>query len=343
MTDNDTPENISDNNYSISIAGIVTVSISLLLCLFMIIIYIINYIQIKSGIYQKEGNEDRESEALLSTGAEIENNNNTKKKKKIGLGSNYMLFLILTNFIGGINELTLFILNLKNGLKENDNICKVLGISHNFFDLCGVCWITMITFLFYCSTKNTHEIFFKETKYLIIGFVYSFSISLIISVCPLINNYYTSENRLCFYNKSLDNNFIIFWNICNASIIGINCIFNCFCLFKTFNYYSEKLKLLKNNQKQYKQLLLYIWIFRVFPLVLIVTGLLKVSSRIINIFKISQMFDLILGFSNSIAHNLNGAFNSMACIFFFKGVFMSCFNKNNKDNTQKEPESIELK
>ena len=117
---------------------------------------------------------------------------------------------------------------------------------------------------------------------------------------------------------------------------------NCFWLCKTFSYYSKKSSVLKNqNEKEYKRLLWYIWIFRIFPFVLILTGLTKVSSRLIGIFLDpgTDPDDTIikyLGYFNASIHNLNGFFNSLACFYFFRGVFWCCIDEEEEENNSNE-------
>ena len=254
-----------------------------------------------------------------------------------------MFLLILSNFVGGLVELTLFL----NYESLDDEKCVVFGVTHNFFELCGICWTTMLTFLFYCSTKISHEIFYKEGKYLFIGFLYSFIISAFFGFGPLLNDYYGNKELLCFFRYSKDEDgkndiYILLWNIGNATVIGINCILNCFWLCKTFSYYSKKSSVLKNqNEKEYKRLLWYIWIFRIFPFVLILTGLTKVSSRLIGIFLDpgTDPDDTIikyLGYFNASIHNLNGFFNSLACFYFFRGVFWCCIDEEEEENNSNE-------
>ena len=315
------------NNDKIVFVGKITVSISLTCCLALIIIYIIYYLQVKFGILiDKESNQSSIKKSILEK--PNEDGNDDKNKKRVGLGSNYMFLLILSNFIGGIFELILFI-SYDNGNLKGD-LCILLGISHSFFELCGICWTTMLTYLFYCSTSVSDEIFFKETKYLIIGFLYSILTSLIFGVGPAFSSYYGEEKYLCFFRYG--NDMILFWNISHAIIIGLNLIFNCFFLFRTFVFYSKRAHILKKqNEKEYKQLLIYIWVFRIFPFVLIITSLIKGSSRVIAYFLSNKSLLLkILGFSNVMIHNLNGFLNSLACFYFFRGVFWCCSSKDTK-------------
>ena len=321
-------EEQNPNNDKIVFVGKITVSISLTCCLVLIIIYFIYYLQVKFGILtDKESNKNSIKKSILEKPSE--DGNDDKDKKRVGLGSNYMFLLILSNFIGGTFELILFI-SYDNGNLKGE-LCSFLGITHNFFELCAICWTTMLTYLFYCSTIVSHEIFFKETKYLIIGFLYTIPISLIFGVGPMINNYYGEEKYLCFFRYGDD--MILFWNISHAIIIGLNLIFNCFFLFKTFVFYTKRAHILKKqNEKEYKQLLIYIWVFRIFPFVLILTAIIKGSSRVIAYFLSNESLLLkILGFSNVMIHNLNGFFNSMACFYFFRGVFWCCSSDNKKD------------
>lgn len=323
-------EGKNPNNDKIVFVGEITVIISLTCCLVLIIIYIIYYLQVKFSILiDKKSNKSSIKKSILEK--PNEDGNDDKNTKKVGLGSNYMFLLILSNFIGGTFELVLFI-SYDNGSLQGD-LCTLLGITHNFFELCGICWTTMLAYLFYCSTIVSHEIFFKETKYLIIGFIYTILTSLIFGVCPVFSGYYGEIQYLCFFRYG--NDMILFWNISHAVIIGLNCILNCFFLFKTFVFYSKRAHILKKqNEKEYKQLLIYIWVFRIFPFVLILTAIIKGSSRVIaSSLSGDSLLLKILGFSNVVIHNLNGFINSMACFYFFRGVFWCC-SSNNKKTTK---------
>ena len=57
---------------------------------------------------------------------------------------------------------------------NEDGKCRLFGFAHNFFDLFAVCWTIMLTLLFYRSTDLSNEMLYKDTKYLLIGFLFSF-------------------------------------------------------------------------------------------------------------------------------------------------------------------------
>ena len=341
------------DNDGIVFVGMVAVLLTIFFCFIMIIIYIISCLQIKCDILVKDNNNSNSNKkksilgkATLQSDGESDENIKKKEDRNIGLGSNFMLMLILSNFIGGIVELLLFMHYQQTDGDLDESICKVLGVAHNFFELCGICWTSLLTFLFYCSTKISHEIFYKEGKYLFIGFLYSIIISVIFSFGPLLNQYYGKKEYLCFFKYSEESDgdnkiFILLWNIGNSTVITLNCIFNCFWLCKTFGYYSKKTKILKKQSiKEYKQLLLYIWVFRIFPFVLIITGLIKVSTKIIGNFIESQIIISILGYSNVLIHNLNGFFNSLACFYFFRGVFWCCIEEEEDNNSNQASQCL---
>lgn len=332
------------DNKGIVLTGMITVIITIISCLMMIIIYFISYLQIKFEVLIDKNTQPRnKTRSILDNGIYPSENeldetkNKNENNKSIGLGSNFMFLLILSNFLGGINELLLFVHYRDTEGQLDFILCNIYGVIHNFFELCGICWTSMLTYLFYCSTKASHEIFYKENKYLLIGFIYSLLISIIFGLGPLLNNYYGEKNYLCFfkYSKDDENNaiFISIWNICNGTVIALNCICNCFWLYKTFGFYAKKAHIIKKKSlKEYKQLLIYIWVFRMFPIVLILTGLIKVSTRIIgNFLNPLNLLTKILGYSNVIIHNLNGFFNSLACFYFFRGVFWCCIKEDDDE------------
>ena len=63
---------------------------------------------------------------------------------------------------------------------------------------------------------------------------------------------------------------------------GLNNLFNAYCLIRTYQYYSKKLAIIKKqNKKEYKLMLIYVWVFRIFPIVLLISRIFKGISRII--------------------------------------------------------------
>ena len=323
----------------------ITASITIFFCLILIITYFISFLQVKFNILIKEEDISKEirrasryshSSFIENTGLEIKDEG--KKPKKIGLGSHYMFFLILSNFLGGISELIYIISENKNKYsKDTENVeCIIFGFLHNFLDLSSVCWTTMLTYLFYKSTNLSSEILFKDEKYLLIGFLYWFFSCGIFCVVPLIEKCYGFSSTYCSFRRVKEDKNEIelkIWIFSFIIIVILNSIFNCICLYKTTIFYSKKLKILKTqNIKEYKLIRIYVRVFQIFPIVLVITRALKLMPVILLKLFGEKFITKIFVYLNAFAFNLNGTFNSLSCIYFFRGVFWCCFSSNDKDD-----------
>ena len=337
---------------------------SLACCLFLMIVYVILCLQRKFNICNK--NENRNSnETIESDYSSIDNNkeNKNNRKRKIGLGSNFMFLLTTSNFFGSLIEFLFYFYYKKMLLKEkesdrfsiknykdinNDNGCKFFGFAHNFWDLSSVCWTTMLTLLFYCSTNLSNEMLYKGKKYLIIGFIYCIISCIIFCGLPLIkNNYgfarfycsfrYVEFNEINLFEEERISTIIYRWSF--ILFIAINNLFNAYCLIKTFKFYSKKLTLIKKqNKKEYNLMLIYVWVFRIFPIVLLISRIFKGISRII-IEKLDGEGNVVkntIEYINAFLFASNGIFDSIACIFFFKGVFWCCSSDSLSQTSSEE-------
>ena len=338
---------------------------SLACCLFLMIVYVILCLQRKFNICNK--NENRNSnETIESDYSSIDNNkeNKNNRKRKIGLGSNFMFLLTTSNFFGSLIEFLFYFYYKKMLLKEkesdrfsiknykdinNDNGCKFFGFAHNFWDLSSVCWTTMLTLLFYCSTNLSNEMLYKGKKYLIIGFIYFIISCIIFCGLPLIKNNYGFARFYCSFryvefneiNENIEEERIstIIYRWSFILFIAINNLFNAYCLIKTFKFYSKKLTLIKKqNKKEYNLMLIYVWVFRIFPIVLLISRIFKGISRII-IEKLDGEGNLVkntIEYINAFLFASNGIFDSIACIFFFKGVFWCCSSDSLSQTSSEE-------
>jgi hypothetical protein len=339
-------------------------AISLVCCFFLIIVYIILCLQVKFNMCRKNENNNsndiRENDYSSEIGIKKENNND-KNTKKIGLGSNFMFFLTLSNFFGSLFEF-LFYFYYKKKIKKDepslnnfknindDKVCHFFGFSHNFWDLSSVCWTTMLTLLFYRSTNLSNEMLYRDKKYLSIGFIYVLFSSIIFSFIPYLNDNYGFARYYCSFryqefnlingeiqvNKEKVTTLIYRWSFIGFTVL--NNIFNAFCLIKTFQYYSKKLALIKKkNKKEYKLMLIYVWVFRIFPIVLLISRFFKGISRVIieRLDDHGQTVKNSIEYINAFLFASNGIFDSIACIFFFKGVFWCC-SSNSLSKTSSE-------
>jgi hypothetical protein len=342
---------MSDQNddLSLRLVKIIPASITIFLCFILIITYFISFLQVKFNIFVKEDlkeritKENRYSHSSFNEKAGIPSKEEENKTtKKIGLGSHYMFYLILSHFFGGITELIYLIKNYNYKLEPKALGCQIFGLLHNFFDLSSVCWTTMLTYLFYKSTNLSSEILYKDYKYLFIGFIYWLFSCLILCVIPYFRDAYGFSNTYCAFRKNDNGDHeLFFWIYFFIFIIFLNSIFNCFWLYKTTIYYSKKLKnLQRQNIKEYAVLLIFVRVFQIFPIVLVITRIIKFVSVIFLIFGIEDSTGIFV-YLNGFFFNINGALNSLACIYFFRGVFWCCFeNKDKVDDTNSNEKNI---
>ena len=336
-------------------------AISFVCCFFLIIIYLILCLQVKFNICRKNENNDSNDIIENDYSSEIDinkENNSDNKSKKIGLGSNFMFLLTLSNFFGSLFEFLFYFYYKKmvpiDGLSNNnyknindDKVCHFFGFAHNFWDLSSVCWTTMLTLLFYRSTNLSNEMLYRDKKYLSIGFIYLICSSIFFSIIPYINGNYGFARFYCSFryiefNGNMEpigersTTLIYRWSF--IGFTGINNLFNAFCLIKTYRYYSKKLALIKKkNKKEYKLMLIYIWVFRMFPIVLLISRFFKGISRVIieELDGEGQKVKNAIEYINAFLFASNGIFDSIACIFFFKGVFWCC-SSNSMPKTSSE-------
>ena len=346
---------INENDEHIILARSIFCSISFTLCFFLIIVYIISVLQVKFKLCIKGEDNNNLNPLLDNENYSLE----SKKKKfnseaKIGLGSNFVFMLTISNFLGSFFEFLFYFYyqNKKNKIndldKENiklyhsingDKKCKLFGFAHNFFDLYTVCWISMLTLLFYRSTNLSNEMQYHDKKYLIIGFIYSSILSLIFCGIPLVTGSYGFATYYCSFRyketNEINNEYKIFnektmnkvYRVSFVAITFLNNAFNALCLIKTTLFYSKKLVRIKSqNQNEYKLMRIYVWVFKIFPIVLLASRLFKGLSRlIIDKFELSRKNEDFIEYVNAFFFASNGIFDSIACIFFFKGVFWCCW------------------
>ena len=339
-------------------------AISLVCCFFLMIVYTILCLQVKFNVCRKKENNDSndiiENDYSSEIGYNKENNNNNNSKK-IGLGSNFMFLLTLSNFFGSLFEFLFYFYYKKmvenekpedrlslNNYKNinNDKVCHFFGFFHNFWDLSSVCWTTMLTLLFYRSTNLSNEMLYRDKKYLSIGFIYLIVSSIFFSIIPYINENYGFARFYCSFryqefiddkNFEKSSTFIYRWSF--IGFTGLNNLFNAFCLIKTFQYYSKKLALIKKkNKKEYRLMLIYVWVFRIFPIVLLISRFFKGISRVIveRLDGDGPTVKSAIEYINAFLFASNGIFDSIACIFFFKGVFWCCSSNSLKETSSEE-------
>ena len=336
-----------ENDKEIILFRTICCGISIFFCFLLILVYFILCFQVKFNVCIKKEIDDRSLFDNDMTSEASSNKSNHNKKGKIGLGSNFMFLLTISNFFGSIFEFMFYFyyIEKRKDFSENqvnkmyqyindDNICLLFGVAHNFFDLFTVCWISMLTLLFYRSTNLSNEMLYHDNKYLIIGFAFSIISCLIFCIIPIFSTSYGFARYYCSFryysfkeeSNTYEEEFIdILWRYGFVGITVINNLFNVICLLKTSSFYSKKLKIIKKqNKKEYKIMLIYVWVFRIFPIVLIISRIFKGISRMVINYVENKTVINIFEYINGFLFASNGIFDSIACIFFFRGVFWCC-------------------
>ena len=348
---------IEDDDEKIIFSRTVFCGISFTCSFLLIVVYIINCIQVKyrKCIRNEEkvlNENENENNYLDMDDNEDENYNKKDNRGKIGLGSNFMFIMTISNFFGALFEFSFYFYYMKKkSLEENldlsnnylynnineDKVCTLFGFAHNFFDLFTCCWITMLTLLFYRSTKILNDMPNHEAKYLTIGFAYCIILCIILCIIPLTRGSYGFARYYCsfkynslskkgeYYVKEPEKFLDKAWRYAFIAVTSLNNIINVIWLLLTNNYYSKKLKRIKiQNKNEYKIILCFVWVFRIFPIVLIISRFYKgVSRMVLNIVDSKEVID-IMQYINGFLFASNGIFDSIACLFFFRGVFWCC-------------------
>ena len=364
----DEQDPMDDNDKYIILTRTIFCGISSFCCLVLIIIYIIYCLQVKYNLLTKKV-ENEESNNLLDneiSSDEGKKSDDNKNEKKIGLGSNFMFFLTISNFFSAIFEFPFYFyyMNVINNNEEKTNIqkfkeinndpnCLLFGFAHNFFDLAAVCWTTMLTLLFYSSTNLSNKMLYDDNKYLFIGFIFTIVSCVILCFIPVFTGSYGFARYYCSfrYNEADENEIKdellinTLWRYSYIFVTFINSLFNVIWLFRTNIFYSKKLEIIKKqNKREYKLMLIYVWVFRIFPIVLVVSRIFKGLSRIIiDKFKLGHsFFGSFIEYINAFLFASNGIFNSIACMFFFRGVFWCCYNNIESENETKQSSNMDF-
>ena len=128
------------------------------------------------------------------------------------------------------------------------------------------------------------------------------------------------------------------WNYSSMLITFINIVFHLFCLVKTHRFYSDKLKILKQQDKdKYKSLIIFVWVFRLYPIVIIITRSYRVIARVIvevvnkATNENEESSTNIIEYINGFIYSSNGIIISLASILFFRGIFTCCSSETIKE------------
>ena len=316
--------------------------ISFFSCLFIICLYI------KLNIHILKKKEKKFFEHILDSNYNDYFISTNSERNKIGLGAHFFFYLIIGNFFGSFFE-AIFTKFFNSTEKiKNNSTCIFFAVMHNLFDIWNVCWTTMITFLFFQTSKShIKKVNINETQLTKIGFIYLLITIIIITIIPLIINakkYYGIANIYCSFISNIKENF---FSLLLILLIFVNLIINIYFLYKSQNYYTKKLLLLKaqNNYREFKVVSIVKYILIGFIFVLAISRIFKGLSRI----GISDRYDIevpywitiIFLYLGTIMFSLTGFFNSLISIYFFRGV-LCCKNHYQKINNIDEKNTINI-
>ena len=329
----------SKDNKDIILTRMICSCISIVFCFGMIIIYIVLCFQVRHNKKKElKGKDDCEK-------TDITSNNN----QKIGLGSHFMFCLILSNFFSSIIPIIYYVAEQNNKFDSKVTpLCTALGFFHNFFDLCAVCWTSVIVKLFLTSTRINEFVPGQEKKTMVISTLYSIIFPFLFTTIPFCTKEpYANADTHCsfYYAETLQekNEHPIPWNYVFSVFVFLNLLYNCYCLFHVIRYYSNKIKNYMKDSKDYKVIKRYVNVFRIFPLVLILSRLAKGLNRgVITLFSIDNETILaIISYAGSILYCSNGLVNSLICVYFFRGVFTCLKTKDLKKIVSEEINTLE--
>ena len=305
--------------------------ISFFSCSFIIYLYIRLYINIlkkkEKKFFDYILNSNNNDDYFISTNSQ---------RNKIGLGNHFFFYLIIGNFFGSFFE-GIFTKFFKTSDDIEDNsTCIFFAVMHNLFDIWNVCWTTMITFLFFQTSKShIKKVDINEIKLKKIGFIYLLFSIIIITIFPLIINpkkYYGNADIYCSFKLTDKENI---FNLLLILLIFGNLIINIYFLYKSQNFYSKKLLLLKaqNNIIEFKVVRIVKYILITFIFILAFSRIFKGLSRIGISGKygkydidLPDWITIIFLYLGTIMFSLTGFFNALISVYFFRSVL--CCNRN---------------
>lgn len=329
----------------------ITSIISLATCFIIIVLYLLLLYQVKFS------NNPNKAESENNNTINNETTINSNKTNKIGLGSHYMFFLVLSNFLSALTEgsfyIKLYIID-QNSEKSKDyfegfsqsNYCNIYAFFHNLFELSGICWTTMITKLFYNSTKI--EITGTQKQQMTKAILYSLLFPLIICIFPFFFGGYGFAYTHCSFGKKEyldDTNYTlsVIFGIILTIFISCNALFTIYALCKSYSFYKKKIKQLRDqNESEYSSLKIYVKLFFIFPIIIMVTRGMKLIQFFFDYIHKEdiKLIDIAFNYINSIFYCLTGTFDSAFCIFFFRGVYKNCCNSVNNQISNIETENM---
>ena len=112
-----------------------------------------------------------------------------------------------------------------------------------------------------------------------------------------------------------------------------------FLHYQSYMFFNGKLKLVNKLEPEYSLLKCYVFVFIMFPILLSISRTIKLINSLITYTK-SKPNHIFL-YIYTISYCLNGFFNSLLCLFFFrKGLTCCCKDKKTKSEDEKYKEMI---
>ena len=301
--------------------------ISLISCIFIIILYFILLINVK---FQKKGtiknyilSEFTDSQDLSTT--EI------KGEKKVSLGKHYMFFLILSKCLWCIISIYQCIKYPFGFLYLFDKYvtnCVILGFFNNYLELISICWTTFIIQIFMNSTKYMDGQLINEKKELTKGICFCIFLPLLFTLFPLYSNSYGPAKTHCSFDYLDLRDMTKVWWFIYIIITSVLVGYNIYAFIKIIFFHCKKLQKMDNlNKDDYNSIRTFMIIFSLFPFILIINTTLKSFNRYKDLFGIGDMSSFL-----SIFYCLSGFFMCIPCLFFYRGIFKICKNENENES-----------
>ena len=319
-----------DFNYYAKIINVRLVCsiISLISCIFIIVLYFILLINVKLSKKEKLKNdilsEFKDSETLSSF--EI------KGEKNVSLGTHYMFFLILSKALWcilSIYQCLKYPFGFLYLFDKYISNCEIFGFIHNYLELIAICWTTFIIKIFMDSTKFIDGQIINEKLELIKGICICIFLTLIITLFPLFSNSYGPAKTHCSFDYLDLTAMTRLWWFTYTIICSSLIFYNIYAFIKIISFYCRKLKKLKFlNKDDYNSIRVFIIIFCLFPLILIINTTLKGFSRYKDLLGFGDF-----SFFQSVFFCLSGFLKCIPCLFFYRGVFKICKNDNDNERS----------
>ncbi len=249
---------------------------------------------------------------------------------KMGLGNELIFFLIISNIgwcIGsflGIKEFTIF--------DKDNSLCQAQAFVQNYFDMSSICWNTIISNITLLGTKLTFSEISKKREKMYLFFIYSNVLPILFSLGPVFTDSYGPAGIWCWIDLSHLDIYSYIWIIIFYLFNWGNIFYSIYALISTSMYFSKRQSEIENDQdkiREAKYLKKYIFILRIFPLMLIITRLSGTINRMYSMIKNEDSYFLFA--FHSTVFSLVGFFNSLIYSYFYRNVFKECCKKKQTD------------